>query len=61
MAAIDEDDGGGDVAGGEFGDFCVGARGEGSDAAQVVVVHLEAAVADDLEPVHHTLDGGIGI
>lgn len=55
-AAVNKDNGGFDVAGGILGDFGVFARG--SDAhglIDVVVVHLEALVANNLKPMDDTL------
>lgn len=55
-ASVDEDDGGLDVAGGVLCDFGVFARrGQAHGLVDVVVVHLEALVADDLEPVDDAL------
>lgn len=63
-AAVDEDDGGGDVAGGVFGHLGEarrGGAGEGEGEGRVVVVHLEGFGADDLEPVHDGFGGGEGV
>lgn len=59
-AAVDEHDGGGDVAGRVFRDLGE-ARGVAETEGRVVVVHLEGLGADDLEPVHDGLCGGEGV
>lgn len=61
-AAVDEDDGGADVAGRVFGHLgelvgCADAHG----LVDVVVVQLEGLVADDLEPVDDGLGAGEGV
>lgn len=63
-AAVEEDNGGSDVAGrvfGNLGEAGWGGAGKGEWEGGVVVVHLEGLGADDLEPVHDGLGGGEGI
>lgn len=60
-ASPDQHDGRLDVAGGEFGDFVVLGAVRGDGARGLVVVHLEDAVADDLEPVHYALGGRVRV
>ena len=61
-AAVDEDDGRLDVAGRVLCDFGVLAgRGHAHGLVDVIVVHLEALVADDLEPVDDALGAREGV
>lgn len=61
-AAVDEDDGGADVAGRVFGHLgeLVG-RADAHGLVDVVVVQLEGLVADNLEPVDDRLGAGEGV
>ena len=61
-AAVHEHDRRADIAGRELGDFVVlRPLREGEGDTDFVVVHLEGAVADDLEPVHDAFRGGEGV
>lgn len=61
-AAVDEHDGRADVARRVFGDLGeLARRADAHGLVHVVVVQLEALVADDLEPVHHRLGAGEGV
>lgn len=65
-AAVDEDDGGLDVAGWVFRDLGISAAGaagceEPQRRVDVVVVHLKGLVADDLEPVDDGFGAGVGV
>lgn len=45
-----------DVSGGKFGDFVVSISSPNAQwCLHVIIVHLEALVPDDLEPVHNAL------
>ena len=55
-AAVEQDDGRFDVAGGVFSDFVVSVAGAYAERGlHIVVIHLEALVSDDLEPVDDAL------
>lgn len=63
-AAVEEDNGGSDVASRVFRDLREAGRGgagQGKWEGGVVVVHLEGLGADDLEPVHDGFGGGEGV